>query len=221
MKHAHQIFGSKNSLDLDVCFFVKALSSIDNNHKKVETLVQEQAFKTTKTVNANLAIIKDGVVVDCFKGIVDELNNALYKTYHLHEQEHGNKIKLLLPRNVEFRKERCARLLVSYFTRTELRSEAKIALKGTLSDKLLFLERLNLNEFTTFGKHGSKIEIYKSMAFQLGITLALIQGVELYTKEGVIEQFPELRFYILRAKHNTKALEQHLKLFVLLAKENG
>ncbi len=219
MSYPYQIFGSGNSLDLDVCFFVETLSSINDNHKTVEQLIEAEAFKTLKTVNANLAIVKEGIIVDCFKGIPDELNNALYKTYQLHEQKHERKIQQLVVRDLELRIERCARSLVSYFTRTTLRQDAKAALKGTLLDKLLFLEQVELSAFKTFGKHGSVIEIYKSIAFQLGITLALFQDVELYTKTDIIELFPEFKRYLLRASDTSEALQKQLKLFVLLAKQ--
>ncbi|WP_452600245.1 hypothetical protein [Pontimicrobium sp. MEBiC01747] len=220
MSYPYQIFGSENSLDLDVCFYVEALSSINNNHKTVEQLIEAEAFKTLKTVNANLAIVKEGIVVDCFKGIPDELNNALYKTYHLHEQKYERKIQRLVVRDLELRIARCARALVSYFTRTTLRQDAKEALKGTLRDKLLFLEQVELKDFKTFGKHGSVIEVYKSTAFQLGITLALFQDIELYTKDSIITLFPEFKRYLLRASDTSEALQKQLKLFVLLAKQS-
>jgi len=219
MSYAYQIFGSENSLDLDICFFVETLSSINDNHKTVEKLIEVEAFKTLKTINANLAILKEGVIIDCFKGIPDELNNALYQTYHLHNQKHERKIKRIVVRNLELRIERCARSLVSYFTRTMLRQDAKTALKGSLQDKLLFLEQLQLSEFKTFGKHGSVIEVYKSIAFQVGITLALFQDIELYTKKGIIEMFPEFKSYLLRASNGPEVLHKQLKLFVLLAKQ--
>jgi hypothetical protein len=151
MSYLYQVFGSENSLDLDVCFFVETLSSINDNHRAVEQLIETEAFKTLKTINANLAIVKEGIIVACFKGIPDELNNALYKTYQLHKQKHEPKIQRLVVRDLELRIDRCARSLVSYFTRTVLRQDAKAALKGRLQDKLLFLELLEFSDFKTFG----------------------------------------------------------------------
>lgn len=38
-------------------------------------------------MNCNLVVVNDGILVDCFKGTVDELNNAILYTYGLHKQE--------------------------------------------------------------------------------------------------------------------------------------
>jgi hypothetical protein len=215
-----QLFGSKSSLDLDVCFFVDSLSDTKRNHEIVKVYAEKTDFNTSKKVNANLAIIKDGIVVENFKGDADELNNALFTTYNLHDQKHENHIQRMVSRNLESRIERCARSLAANFTRTDLRVESKEALKGNLTTKLDFLEQIELEKYTDFGKHGSLIEVYKTMAFQLGITIALMADVELYTKEAIIETFPELENYLLRKEQNSESLEKHLKLFIMMMKNN-
>lgn len=214
----YQVFGSPSSIDLDICFFVKSIGSIQEC--KVELKRLESCFnnETSKCINGNLCVIENGTVVACFKGAKDELNNSLFSTYSFHEQKYIAQIKRMLVRDANLRIERCARSLVSCFTRTVLRKEAKDALRGNYCDKSDFLVKLNLEDYTEFGKIGSKIEVYKSMAFQLGITLALIDGIELYTKEDVAEKYSGLSNYLSRKPHDSFFLNECIQQFVLKSK---
>lgn len=219
MKPTYQIFGSKSSEDLDVCFFVDSLNGIRGNHDVVKMYIEQTVFNTEKPVNGNLAIVKNGVVIENFKGSADELNNALFTTYHLHDQEFKNHIQRLVPRNVASRIVRCARTIVGNFTRTDLRVTAKMALREGLNSQIDLLDTIKLKNHTNFGKHGSVIEIHKTIAFQLGMTIALLNNKEIYTKEEIIKTFPELENYLLRKKQDPEALQKYLGQFVMMAKE--
>ncbi|WP_299709191.1 hypothetical protein [uncultured Tenacibaculum sp.] len=214
MENPYQIFGSKSSVDLDVCFFIDELNSIQENHETIKTYIEKSNIDTNKVINANLAIIEKGIVIACFKGEEDELNNALYETYNVHKQQFEKRIIRKVNRNVEARIERCLRSLISYFTRTEFRIKAKEALRGSIKDKVVFLESIKLDKIKDFGKNGSQIEVYKTIAFQLGITLALLESVELHTKEGIIEYYPNLEKYLLRKESNVNALQEYLDEFI-------
>ncbi len=209
-----QVFGSKSSLDLDVCFFVQSLGNIVENNQRINVLLTTQNFDNNKKVNANLAIISNGKIVRCFKGTADELNNSLFLTYDFHEQEHALLIEGLVKRNLDLKMIRCARTLVSYFTRTDLRTEAKSALRGDFKFKMKFLSSIKLDDYSDFGKHGNITEIYKSMAFQLGQTLGLMNGTELYTKETIAEEFPSLKDYLFRKPNDSSGLQNALNLFL-------
>ena len=54
------------------------------------------------------------------------------------------------------------------------------------------LEQLDFSVPVDFGKNGLPADIYKSIAFQLGQVLALIEGIELYTKEDICSYYPPL-----------------------------
>lgn len=220
MKPTYQIFGSKSSEDLDVCFFVDSLDGIRGNHEVVKMYTAQTNFNTSKSVNANLAIVENGIVIENFKGSADELNNALFTTYNLHNQAYKNHIDRLVSRNLESRIVRCARTLVGNFTRTDLRIQAKAAIREDVDTQLDFLATIQLEKYTDFGKNGSVIEVYKTLAFQLGMTLALLNNKEVYTKEAIIALFPELENYILRKEQNSEALQKHLKLFITLVRNN-
>ncbi len=213
----YQIFGSETSIDLDVCFFVDTIKSTAENHAKVAELVAQTQFDTDKKVNANLAVVQDGIVLDCFKGIKDELNNSLYETYYLHVQPYESLVTKMVDRDVDLKMIRCARTVVSYFTRTHLRTAAKEALGSDFESKINFLKTIKLNQFTDFGKHGTPIEIYKSIAFQLGQTLALMDDLEVFTKESIAIAYPTLEPYLQRKPVSVFKLQEALEYFVKLS----
>jgi len=215
----YQVFGSESSLDLDICFFVETLGNIVQNNETIDKLLAVHPFGDSKKINANLAILSDGKVSDCFKGIADELNNSLLSTYSLHEQHFPLQIDGKVKRDLDLKMIRCARTLVSYFTRTHLRAEAKSALRENFKLKVDFLSGIQLADFSDFGKHGSVLEIYKSMAFQLGQTLGLMRGVELYTKESIAIEFPDLKDYLARLPSSSDSLQVCKDLFIREALE--
>jgi hypothetical protein len=219
MTPTYQIFGSKSSEDLDVCFFVESLDDTKRNHQMVEIYKQETEFNTSKPVNANLAIVRNGIVIRNFKGSADELNNALFTTYHLHAQVYKNHVQRTVPRDVNSRIVRCARTLVGHFTRTDLRVQTKAALRAGVNAQIELLEKIVLKNYADFGKNGSVIEVYKTFAFQLGMSIALLSGKEVYTKEAIIELFPELENYLLRKETTSEALQKHLDIFLTMAKK--
>lgn len=205
----YQFFGSEDSVDLDVCFFVNRIGTIEESRRHLVELCALLA-DTNKTINGNLAVVNNGNVSHCFKGSIDELNNSLLKTYSFHKQDFSLKIERAVKRNVWAKIERCNRTVLAYFTRTAIRTEVKAALKQAEDLKLDFLEQLNLNVFKDFGKNGSKVEVFKSIAFQLGQTLALFDGIELYDKAGISEQYPQLKKYVYRLPTDADVLNNVL-----------
>jgi len=196
----YQIFGSENSLDVDVVFFVEQMP---------ETIVEKLAlskefsklitsFFPEKGINANLAVCKNGHLVEVYKGTTDELNNALFHTYDFHEQKQENQIAKLLVRDVDLKFLRSTRMILSFLSKTQYRVLVKKALTGNLHEKIQALETINLSDITSFGKDKNSQDILKSIAFQLGQTIALQEGKELYTKNQIAASFPDLRKYLFR-----------------------
>jgi len=211
----YQIFGSEDSQDLDICFFVDEIGNIENSKNHLIELINTLVLETDKPINGNLAILKNGLVEQCFKGNNDELNNALLETYSFHHQNYSLQIKNKVYRNVDDKIQRCLRTLISYFTKTALRIESKKALKSNLQAKLMFLEQLDLSEHTDFGKQGELIEIYKSFAFQIGQTHALIKGVELFTKSSISNYLPSLSGYLNREICSVDHLQKELDHLII------
>ena len=78
-----QIFGSENSTDYDVMVFVDEILDVESSHRLCKEHDLELAkILTDKPLNSNLAIIKDGFVVDVFKGVVSEENHGEWHLDH-------------------------------------------------------------------------------------------------------------------------------------------
>lgn len=202
----YQFFGSKNSQDIDVTFFVTQLPpSIQErallNKEYCELLKNLHHY--TKPVNGNLAVAQDGCLTSVFKGTIDELNNALFSTYPLHYQCFENKIKKLLERDIDLKFLRCARTILSYFTKTMYRKEIKSALDGDIDIKYEVLKQPYFSELL---HKQVDTDVIKSIAFQLGQTLGLEAGQEFYTKDDIAAYFPPLTPFLMREKVDNKEI---------------
>jgi len=170
IEEVYQIFGSKSSTDYDIMFFVDSLGTIQESHELISKLDKMYSdIYVDKTINSNLCIIKNGIVVDVFKGTFDEVNNALYLTYSYHEQKHPLQIKRVIERDVTIKILRTARVLLSFLSRTIYRKEVKNALKSDLIEKLDVLCNIDLSGVKNLGTRNVLWEDYlKTMSFQLG-----------------------------------------------------
>jgi hypothetical protein len=94
-------------------------------------------------------------------------------------------------RDLDAKYQRAARVILSFYSRTTHREGVKQALRGDFKAKCAMLSRLDFSVPVDFGKQATpEVDIYKSIAFQLGQSLALAEGVELYTKEDIVLHFP-------------------------------
>lgn len=195
----YQLFGSQYSQDIDVVFFVEKIPETTAECAALSRLLCSTFPKNKpdkRVVNGNLAVCENGQLTAVFKGTTDELNNALFYTYSLHEQQFENKICLLLERDIDLKFLRATRTILSYFTRTAYRKQIKAALQGDIDRKFQVLNECDWGEL--FEKDASNVDMFKSIAFQLGQSLALAQGVELYTKSAIAGHFPHLSPFLDR-----------------------
>jgi hypothetical protein len=92
-------------------------------------------------------------------------------------------------------------------------------LKGDINEKLKALKAISLNQITAFGKDKSNENSIKSIAFQLGQTILLYEGKEVYTKNQILICIPELKKYLLREPNvDLEDLQKCLSEFVELLK---
>lgn len=202
-----QVFGSRSSQDYDVIVFVKEMSSvIDDNHRRIKILAEKLDVKfaelgwPSKVVNANIGVLRDGMLIRVFKGTPDEVNNSLYRTYSNHAQNHRNQIRKQFERTwsgnfyAQLKLKRCFRFILSFFSRIEeLRPVIKPAMKGDFNVRMDALVKIDMTRHTDFsGKNEDPRDIYKVIAFQLAQTLLLFRGIEIYSKEEVLEHYPAL-----------------------------
>lgn len=185
--------GSADSLDVDVYVLVDKEMTLQESKKLCESY---------KGLNANLIKVDNGIVTWCYKGTLDECNNSILSTYHLHKQEYENPIKFKIERSYALKLIRTIRGLLTYHSRTEKREEVKKALKSSdLSLKMELLSSINLMDITDYNKN-SITEVYKFFAFQLGQTMALLKDdVELFTKKEVAQHYPNLSAYLQRKEN--------------------
>lgn len=198
------IHGSEDSIDIDVYYVFNELPDFRFC----------QQFCSNKEENRNIITIKDGIVNNCFKGTMDEVNNGLYHTYHLHKQKYPLLINRLLERDIVIKDVRVLRGIISYLSRTQYRVIIKEALKSGWSKRIDILESINWNNIEVFNKTFDKINVYKVFAFQLGQSLGLYEGIELYTKKDISNKYPKLKKYLYREVAKFNDLLYYLNLFI-------
>lgn len=192
---ARYIHGSEDSTDLDVLYIVDELPD------KAEC---KRFCSADSSENRNVATVSDGVIASVYKGTVDELNNALLRTYHLHPQTDELLVTRELERCVPLKLVRAVRILLSYMSRTHYRPQVKPALRGTWTDKLNMLDKIDLTtvDFNAFhkGEH-NRADILKTYAFQIGQVTGLLHNpqIEVYTKSEIVEKIDRhLKPYLYR-----------------------
>lgn len=209
---AKYIYGSADSIDEDSLYIVDRLP---------ETIAECKEFCLNNkgdNENPNLATIDNGIINICFKGTVDELNNAVYKTYSLHEQNYPLIIEHTVDRDVHLKIIRAVRVIISHFTKSILRQKLKSALKSSWNDRLNALRCIaslkeNEIDFDTLNPNMDGRDVKKLVAFQIGQTFALVNGVELYTKKEVSDYFPILGKFLQRNEGDWDELGNELLKF--------
>ena len=187
-------FGSLDSIDEDRIFVVGSLPSVEECKRFCD---QQQA-------NRNLVVIQDGVVRDCYKGLPDETNNAIYQTFHLHNNSAPLPVVEPVHRIVPLKVLRAIRLILSQASRSEYREIVKPALTS-----LNFARRKEALAQIDFAKLDLTADSAKSIAFQLGQTIALIDGHELYTKAEIAAYCPALADTLYRRRSDRQVLNEH------------
>lgn len=225
MQKPFHIFGSENSLDYDVMVFVDNIPNIIDDSHTLCKMYNEQLsdILTDKPLNCNLAIVTDGFITDVFKGTTDEVNNALFYTYDLHKQYHALVIKEPVTREYDMKIIRASRSILSFFSRSELRSIIKPALRGDLRDKIPVLKSIDFEVMKDFpGKKEATKDIYKVLSFQFGQLFSLVDGFEKdsYTKSGIIKNYKDLAPMLMREELSEKdyiVLNTYLARLIKLA----
>ncbi len=204
-------FGSSESIDWDFIIWLPkwCLNSLSNPYvgKKLVKLLEPDIARmvnTDKQPNATLGIVDGGIVIWALKGTIDEVNNSIFLTYdyHLDLQPVDSvcPITRVVDRDVNAKILRAVRMLLGEMSRTNRRSDVKGALRKSLKDRLDVLLTINYMtiEFTAHKSNFPRVDKWKTIAFQIGQTLALMDGVEVYSKHTVCDLYPALSVYINR-----------------------
>lgn len=212
MEYKFQIFGSENSTDYDVMVFVDSMpENIDIGHQWCKGFNEDIShILSDKPLNSNFGILSNGVVTEVFKGTPDEVNNALYYTYEHHTQFTHIMVMYPVDRDIELKLMRVYRCILSFFSRSHLRTTVKMALKSDIHKKYSTLGMIDFLTITDFPHKKEPIQdIYKVISFQYGQLFSLLDGYEQdsYTKNGIIKNYPALEPMLNRRKLNVEDLE--------------
>ena len=216
-KTPYHFFGSADSLDYDVVFIIEKMPETIVEKLALSKMLSAQLLEKypTKTINANLAVCEKGQITQVYKGTADELNNAILRTYHLHQQDFDIQIINVVKRDIHLKMIRCLRMLLSFVSKTQYRTIVKQALKQDIYVKIEALKRIDFNTVEDFGKGSNALDLKKSIAFQLGQTLALHNQMELYTKQEIIDCFPELKPFLMRLPNTEmETIQQFINQFI-------
>lgn len=221
MNHPTQfaIFGSSDSSDLDVMYFMDELPSLQECKELASIL--EKNHHSDKPVDVNLCVVKDGFVVKTYKGTVDEVNNMLHFTVNRHPQDCSVPLIHRMERNEPLKMARVLRGILSYLSRTQYRLLIKQALKGDGWTKLNTLNCIDLTTITDLGdKNKSMRDFYKLFAFQIGQALGLMKGAEYYSKQSIAAHYPALKSALYKMSDEFPDIEYFKREFILLVKDS-
>ena len=83
----------------------------------------------------------------------------------------------------------------------------------TLGFRLLFLEQVPFDKLDWSNGRKTKLDRLKTVAFQMGQTLALLENVEIYDKDVLAERYPSLAGYLRRSNVGLEELHAFKKKF--------
>lgn len=197
-------FGSKDSIDIDVLIVHPESSGLESDNQLIKQINKD--YPITHNWNINIIKIKNGVVINSIpsKGNPDSVNNSLFETYSLHEQKHPFPLKRKVERNKNLAIEKCLVAIFTFYKKTDhqtfyksIPKEIKNG-KAALVDRLAFLEKIDFN-ILPFDEEAKNKNAFKSLAFHVGQTISLLDGVEIYTKQKLISFHPDLEYLIKRS----------------------
>lgn len=191
-----------DSVDVDVMVDHPEASSNESDSMIAHALRQQ--FPQTGSWNINIIRIHDGIVVDSIpnKGQADSVNNSLYHTFQHHQQPFAFPIDRLVARNLPLAVVKCVNASILWFKDNHRHQEYKERLRpalmsGNWADSVDLLPTLNFENPFTDDIIANR-NIIKSLAFNIGQTVDLFDGVELYTKGELGNYYSEMMPLLMR-----------------------
>ncbi|VXB85246.1 conserved hypothetical protein [Flavobacterium sp. 9AF] len=212
--YTYYFYGSADSTDKDVIIVVPK-KDMPNTQEERKRLVLELQHQYNLSWNATLAVIENNVMTDTIytKSWIDSLNNALLRTYDLHEQHFPLLICQVLKRNKTLAIYKAVRTILTFLTRTKYRTEIKSVLKGVhdFNLKIKVLKRIDFISLNSFNqKNATDLDIWKIITFYVVQNKALlIEDIEIYTKKEAVDYAPESYRLVYR-----KNLHEKDKIFL-------
>jgi hypothetical protein len=212
------LYGSVDGVDHDVV--VRVTRPVSTKEAQVSTpLVDdllrnetpEQYSLRDKPLNTNFCVANDGIVTWCYKGTPDELNNSILAMYEEHKtrQKHPNFVTKNVPRDTTLKILRAFRVLICSFSRSNVRHIVEPVLKNVAyTGRLNALQKIDFHSLEITLRSRDTLEnIWKLVAFQMGQTLALVEGVEVFSKRVCADRYPALEPFLYRHAVSQSSLE--------------
>lgn len=198
-------FGSKDSVDVDILIDYPDATGEEKDALLINQI--KELHNLPKNWNINLIRIEQGNVSKSIpsKGTPDSVNNSLYETYHLHSQFFKFPLDSRVDRDIGEAVERCLNAIFIFYKGTNL-DELYVSIpKDIKNGKLPMAERLEFLASIDFEKLpynilDKNLNSYKSLAFRIGQTISLVDGIEIYTKQDLVYYHPELHSIIKRER---------------------
>ncbi len=204
-------FGSKDSLDIDILIEHPESTGLEKDKDLIKSIKNQ--YHQIDDWNVNIISIENGEVVKSIpsKGFPDGVNNSLYETYHLHNQKFPFPLTRKLERNIVAAIEKCLTAIFTFYKRTlqnDFYESIPKEIKNGKASMELRLNKLNEIDFNLlpYDDDTKNKNAFKSIAFNIGQTISLINGIEIYTKADLVYLHPELSSIIKR--ENIGLLEQ-------------
>jgi hypothetical protein len=192
----YYFFGSPDSTDTDVMIDHPDALSQETDSKIVKALKAQ--YPAIEKWNINIVRIQDGIVVSSIpnKGAADSANNSLYYTFKYHDQIFDFPLVSSVNRNLPLATVKCVNACLLWCKGNNRDEEYRDRLRPILRSGNWF-DCVNLLPTLTFetpftNNNAENRNIYKSLAFNIGQTIALFNSKEIYTKGGMGEYHPTL-----------------------------
>jgi hypothetical protein len=194
----YYFFGSADSQDIDVMVDHPEATGTPADKDLVTAI--KAAYPEIGDWNINIIRIQDGIVTKSIpsKGSPDSVNNSLFHTYELHTQQQTYPFPLnkKVERNLPLATVKCVRAVLTLFKnavddRVYKEKVRPVLRSGNWEERIdLLSELVYFQPFCADEK--DSINLFKSIAFYLGQTIALFDGTEIYDKTALKTHFPEL-----------------------------
>lgn len=183
------IHGSANSVDKDVIYLVPEPHQLPSAqqchyfcHHDTDAHLE----------NRNVAVIRNGMIVQCYKGTCDALNNQILTTFAYHEQPcfDACPVSRVVRRQVVLKVVRSIRQILGFVAtqKSGFYAQAKQALHSpNFVDRVTCFQQLDFAQVFVLPLSKAHVDTLKSVAFQLLQTLAQFSFVPLYSKDAIVQ----------------------------------
>lgn len=200
-------FGSKDSIDED--YLIEHLEATGTEIDVNLIPALKSQYPEMQNWDINIIKVIEGKIVFSIpsKGNPDAVHNSLLRTYFLHEQKFPCPIQYPVKRNINKAIDKCLDHVLTFYKNTDsyfYKNIARPALKSkNFKIKVDTLKQIDFDELKLSTNSNDKLKSLKNITFHISQTLALINNKEIYTKDELITEFPELKDIIYRSEINS------------------